>query len=352
MSLQQIELTLINLVKKNRDLRDEVQNKLIEKLGWKPSNFYPEDFKSVSKHGRTGLHLVTTIFNVDGQSVTLSFALKKFKSPDEAQRNYKAQQELVTKIYGTEVLSPRVLCQEDDLLVYEGIEGDNYYQSNLNLDRKLFLAGKALAAFHGPRIAKIDQERYQIVLEATLKMLPVPDERREKLRSHGWILINEILNGFTGATGYGDYHEGNVMFDEAGEKVYLIDPEFKESEIAACRFEDIGTFFLSQGLRLVQTIKKLPLEGVFDKFLAGYESYLSQFGNGMNQMIGGKNRIYAAFFFHLGISSLLEALYNLRKAKGETEGAFFDKITLCISMANKSFNNALKHLGKPSDSSF
>ncbi|MFW9990428.1 MAG: phosphotransferase [Candidatus Odinarchaeota archaeon] len=346
MLVQKIELMFINLVKTNQELRKNIGQRITRKLGWKPANFYPEDVTSVSKHGRTGLYLITSAFNADGHSVTISFALKTFKSPEEAKRNRQAQQELVAKIHGTDILTARVLCQENAMLVYEGIEGEDYYGSALSLDTKLYLAGKALAAFHGPRMAKLDRERYQVVLEATLKMLPVPEDRRDKLRSNGWILINEVLNGFTGTVGYGDYHAGNLMFDYE-EKVYLIDPEFKEADIAACRFEDIGTFFLNQGLRLMQQTKTLFLEGVFDKFLAGYEAYLSQFGTSVYQMLGDKNRIYAAFFFHLGLSSLLEALYTLRKSKGEAEGLPIDRITLCVSVANKSFKQALKHLGEP-----
>jgi len=339
-----VHVTLERMLRENADMIESTRSRLSKKLDLSVSKFILKSTESAVKHGRSGLRLVTAKFSADGDNVELSYAFKYFRTEQEATMNKKAINELLDKISNTEVSTAKVICQEGKVLVFEGLEGQNYTESTLNLDKKLYLAGKALATYHGPRLNKIDKERYLIVLETTIAMLPIPEERRIKLRDRGKALINNALEHYTGITGYGDFHEGNVMFNDTGSKIYLVDPEYKEREVAACRLEDVATFFLDQSLRLMSRTNTLEIEGVFEKFFAGYESYMTKFGISFNQILGSRERLYAAMFFQLGLSNLLEALYAYKKAGGDVDNRGLERMTLCLRVANKSFKRGIHYL--------
>ena len=120
------------------------------------------------------------------------------------------------------------------------------------------------------------------------------------------------------------------MFSIANKQVktWLIDPEFVEKEKKADRMEDIATFFLNNAIDTFAISKdfsllKKNLKLLFD----GYDEYLNRFDLSIDYLYESKELL--AFKFHLGLNSLLEALFTIKN-----DPSNLDRIKNCLSLTS------------------
>jgi hypothetical protein len=342
------------------DLLEEFKDYVIEatrKEFGEPSRFVNlTKIKSIEKIGSKGLQLVTAQFHTELGDINLSIAIKEFSSREEARKNIKLTK-LITKRLKTispkekkhtRVLTPRVLKQQGSTLIYEGIKGASFKESNLDNINKFQLAGAALAKYHATEVKSADPNRYLFLLKGVLEQLPVPTTRKSKFLKRAADLLETSVSLIdSGTAGFGDFHRENVMFSEFkdvdGEiiiQTWLIDPEYAEEERNADRMEDIATFFLQLGLNYYIKDKNLEkLKNDLKHFFKGYDYYLDMFNLSLNKIYRSKQE--SSFEFHLGLSGLLEALYSIKRDNLDDQ-ATLDRISLCLKFTNHCWTKGLK----------
>ncbi|MFX1548390.1 MAG: phosphotransferase, partial [Promethearchaeota archaeon] len=240
---QRIKHLLAVIVENLKEYFDELQ---VTKFGQKSRFIVLNDISTIHKVGSKGLQLVTATFNSEQGSLTLKIAIKSFDSPDEALRNKMLTNRLATKLKDTGVLTPRVIFDYESILIYEGIQGETFYDSTINDKVKLQLTGEALSKFHSTKLRPLDKERYVFILKKVFQELILPEERKRKLIDLASNSFAKILGSSSGTAGFGDFHPGNVLFseetdDDGNERIqtWLIDPEYVEEEQSADRMEDV-----------------------------------------------------------------------------------------------------------------
>ncbi len=343
---QRIKHILAEIVENLKDYFDELQ---IKEFGAKSRFVVLNGVSSIHKVGSKGLQLVTANFNSEQGSLTLKIAIKKFPSPEEASQNKMLTNHLADKLQDTGVLTPRVIFEHGKILIYEGIKGESFYDSELNSEIKLLLTGEALSKFHSGKLRPIEKERYIFLLKKTLNELIIPKDRKKDFISLASNLLVKLLssNGNSGGTtGFGDFHPGNVLFsiekDGNGNKkiqTWLIDPEYVEEEQSADRMEDVGTFFLHSAIDSFNRDGNLEaFRKEVQPFIEGYERYLSSVALSINDIYENYESVLA---FHIGLNVLLEGLFLQKRANMEDEVAF-DRMATCIALANYCWNVGLK----------
>jgi hypothetical protein len=342
---QRMKQLLAEIVENLKHYFDELQ---LKEFGDKSRFIVLNGISSIHKVGSKGLQLVTADFNSELGSITLKIAIKKFSSQDEAAKNKMLTNHLANKLKDTGVLTPRVIFEHGAILIYEGIKGDSFYDSELNSEVKLILTGEALSKFHSEILKPIEKERYVFLMKKTLNELIIPEERKKDFIDLASNLFAKVLssNGHSGGTtGFGDFHPGNVLFsiedDENGNKkiqTWLIDPEYVEEEQSADRMEDVCTFFLHSAIDNFSRDGNLhTFRKEVQHFIEGYERYLSSVGLSINDIYEDYESVFS---FHLGLNALLEGLFLQKRANMNDEVAF-DRMATCIALANYCWKEGL-----------
>ncbi|MFW9903217.1 MAG: phosphotransferase family protein [Candidatus Thorarchaeota archaeon] len=343
---QRIKHILAEIVENLRDYFDELQ---LKEFGEKSRFVVLNGISSIHKVGSKGLQLVTANFNSELGSLTLKIAIKKFPSQEEAVQNKILTNHLADKLKDTGVLTPRVIFEHGAILIYEGIKGESFYDSDLNSEVKLILTGEALSKFHSRILKPIEKERYVFLLKKTLNELIIPQERKHNFIVLASNLLARVLssNGHSGGTtGFGDFHPGNVLFsienDGNGNKkiqTWLIDPEYVEEEQSADRMEDVATFFLHSAIDSFDKDGNLrSFRKEVQHFIEGYERYLSSVDLSINDIYKDYEPVFS---FHLGLNALLEGLFLQKRVNMNDEKAF-DRMATCIALANYCWKEGLK----------
>ncbi|MFX1283073.1 MAG: hypothetical protein ACFFB5_05425 [Promethearchaeota archaeon] len=343
---QQIKHLLAEIVENLKDYFDELQ---LKEFGQKSRFVVLNDIQAVHKIGSKGLQLVTADFNSELGSLTLTIAIKSFDSPDEALRNKILTNRLSKKLKDTGVLTPRVIFEYGSILIYEGIQGKSFYDSEINPELKLLLTGEALSKYHSTVLKPMQKERYVFILKKTFQDIVMPKERKEAFIDLASKSLSKILrysSGTAGTAGFGDFHQGNVLFsfekdgsDKKRIQVWLIDPEYVEEEQSADRMEDIGTFFLHSAIDNYDNDGNLyTFWREIQPFIEGYERNLSAVGLSLNEIY---RNYEAALAFHLGLNVLLEGLFLQKRANMDDETAF-DRMATCVALANYCWKIGLK----------
>ncbi len=344
---QRMKQILAQIVENLKDYFDELQ---IKKFGEKSRYIALDQISSIHKVGSKGLQLVTAIFNTDLGDLKLSIALKSFDSPEEAARNKILTNRLSTKLRNTGMLTPRVIFEHGKILIYEGIQGETFLDSELEHDRKLFLTGEALSQYHTTELRPIDPQRYIFIAKNVFNELIMTPERKKKFIDRASETLARVITHSSGTAGFGDFHPGNVLFSieknddngKEGIQTWLIDPEYVEEEDSADRMEDIGTFFLHSAIDHFDRDGNLQafVSRELSPFIQGYEEYLTQKDSFQSlDAIYGDYEI--ALAFHLGLNVLLEGLFLQKRADMNNEAAF-DRMSTCVTLANYCWKHGLE----------
>ncbi|MHA2225329.1 MAG: phosphotransferase family protein [Candidatus Hodarchaeales archaeon] len=338
---QRLKQTLAEIVENLHDYFNELQ---LKKFGKESRFVVLSDIRSVHKVGSKGLQLVTGEFNSELGSLILTIAIKNFPTQEEAMHNKVLTNNLATKLKDTGILTPRVIFEHGTMLIYEGIQGDTFYDSPLDPNLKLRMAGEALSKYHSLELRAVDKNRYIFVIKKVLKELVLTPERKHKFIDQAGNFLGRILTFTQGGTAsFGDFHPGNILFspekDASGNEwiqTWLIDPEYAEEERAADRMEDIGTFFLHSAIdNFNDTTTLVELKRETTEFFNGYERHLSMNGLSLNEIYSGRQE--SALVFHLGLNVLLEALFIQKRGNLENKEVF-SRMAVCIGLANYLWN--------------
>ncbi|MFX0171820.1 MAG: hypothetical protein ACFE9L_07870 [Candidatus Hodarchaeota archaeon] len=333
---QRLKHLLAEIVENLRFYFNELQ---LKKFGQKSRFVILNDISNIHMVGSKGLNLVTASFNSELGNLILRIAIKRFSSVDEALQNKLLTNQLAEKLRGTGVYTPRVIFEHGQTLIYEGIQGESFYDSKIDEEFKLRLAGNALSRYHSADLRPVDPQRYVFLIGNVLKELQLPQERLKKFIDRARALSGQILIYNSGTASFGDFHPGNILFSveeaETGEKrvqTWLIDPEYAEEVKTADRMEDIGTFFLHSAIDTFtkkDNLKSLRKE--LQPFFEGYDRYLSQYGSSIYEIYKGNHE--GALSFHLGLNVLLEALFIQKKGNLNND-TIFNRWSNCIALSN------------------
>ncbi|MFW9779602.1 MAG: phosphotransferase family protein [Candidatus Heimdallarchaeota archaeon] len=326
---QRIKELLADIVTNLKDYFDELQMK---KFGGISRYVVLNRVDSIEMIGSKGLKLVKAEFNTDLGSLNLAIAIKNFQTYEEALNNKILTERLVERLRHTGILTPRVIFEYEKTLVYEGIQGKSFHDSSLDEMLKLTLAGDAIARFHTPELRPVDPERYVYLTKKVLKELKISTDSKNRLVEKGGALLERILRYSSGTAAFGDFHPGNLLFSEEREQYvqpWLIDPEYAEAARAADRFEDIGTFFVKAAIDHFLKDNNLQRfrENQIIPFIQGYDHFLNHYGLSMYEIYKANQE--EALCFHLGLSTLLEALFIQRRVDLNNEIAL-KRYTGCI----------------------
>jgi hypothetical protein len=337
----------------------------LKELGQSPQFITLDRLESARKAGRKGLVLVKARMHSDSGPFVGSLAIKSFGNKEEAIENRVRSELLAKRLEGKGVQTPRVLDPDEALegdrtsstLIYEGVDGVELLESGLSSEEQMHLAGHALGAFHGPSPSPVDIGRIEIIVNATIQTLPLQEHMRAVFATQGNRLAEEVIPSQTGGClAFGDFHAGNLLVCQNRDKkptTFLIDPEFLENESNACRFQDVGTFFVRSALEDFRTDRSLrrTFED-FRAFMKGYEEALLTAGGSLVHLYGSPCP-WSTFYFQLGLSALLEALFIYRKHSkrirednsSHGSGDFTDRLTeeiaLCLGLAGQMWSISL-----------
>ncbi|MFW9994703.1 MAG: hypothetical protein ACFFD4_21855 [Candidatus Odinarchaeota archaeon] len=339
---------LSDLLDNFKDYLNEVARK---KFGDIPRFVVLTNVNAVEKVGSKGLQLVKADFHSELGNLNLTIAIKEFSSGEEALRNISLTNLIKKRLVPLprermlKVSTPRVLMQHGATLIYEGIQGESFTESNIDYFQKLGLAGLALSKYHSADIKSASPKRYLHLLKSVLAEIPIPAERRNKYFNQAADILEKLDLFNCGTAGFGDFHQENLMFSEVSDngkkytKSWLIDPEYAEGEEARVdRMEDIATFFLHTAISYYSREKDLKkLKNDLEYFFKGYNSYLRIHQMTLNKIYGNAEK---SFCFHLGLNSLLEGLFAVKKGIPNDQ-ATLDRTSLCLALASHCWTNGL-----------
>lgn len=200
-----------------------------------------------ARRGVTGTVLISNVtYSVGFDISDTTIAMKFFEDKKSALNEMKNALELDIRFKtAPEFGIPKVIfasTQDPVLIIYEGISGTNY--DELDNDAKPEVAGRLLAAIHGPQTRPVDMSVYRDIIRMLGSQLSVLGKERE-ISSLLKRDLDKLNNAMSGTNPFSDYHQSNVMITQLnGEisKAYVIDPEFMQTG-SFDRMEDIGTFF-------------------------------------------------------------------------------------------------------------
>lgn len=317
---------LVDFIEQFRWYLDEVTVKL---YGTESRYLTLTSVDFINKVGRNGLELVTAKYQSDVGILEIILAIKEFSSSEEAENNYimtellqkRLKRKNIEKEKQLKVATPRIIFQKGNTLVYEGIKSNSFNETTLPWDVKNYLAGQALAKYHGIIFKSISPLRYSHLLNSTLKQLPIDNDFKKQYIQLASNLLEQLPVYYTGTASFGDFHEENILFsiNENTNKiiVWLIDPEYVEQlskKNRADRMEDIATFFLNRAIETFSRDGNLnEMQRDKNAFFDGYNNYLEIYGKSLEILY--ENKQEKSFLFHLGLNALLEALFILRMGK-------------------------------------
>ncbi|OLS19528.1 MAG: hypothetical protein HeimC3_44740 [Candidatus Heimdallarchaeota archaeon LC_3] len=279
------------------------QEQTYTSTGYKPKEITFHSLEPLAIVGRNRkLYIYEVNYSSEMGFHKSKLAIKVFDAMDKVLQEASGNQILRYVLEGNpEVKTPQLLYYSKDfqLLIYEGLFAEEFSNSKINESEKYYLAGRALASVHNKELKNLDLQRYYMFVENIFNKLfdsnLIPSKTLEELRDK---IVSEIeekmFYSYGGSRSFGDYHVGNIMFEQQTEKVrnlglksdkfqiFLIDPEFIEDCIEnTCvdRFEDIGTFFakilLEDFIKTAGKPKKV-LNDLRD-FLKGYNSIFERY---------------------------------------------------------------------------
>ena len=279
------------------------QDQTYKNIGYKPKEITFHSLEPLAIVGRNRkLFIYEVNFSSEMGFHKSKLAIKVFDSMDKVLQEASGNQILRYVLEGNpEVKTPQLLYYSKDfqLLIYEGLFAEEFSETKIHESEKYYLAGRALASVHNKELKNLDLQRYYMFVENIFDKLfssnLIPSNILEEIRDK---IVNEIESkmfySYGGSRSFGDFHIGNIMFEQQSEKVrnlglksdkyqvFLIDPEFIEDCIEnACvdRFEDIGTFFAKSLLEeFIKTAGK-PKKVLDDirEFLKGYNSIFEKY---------------------------------------------------------------------------
>ncbi len=211
------------------------------------------------------------------------------------------------------------------LLIYEGLSNPTeFFENDLDLPQKLFLAGSALPYIHGLFEQKVGLDRYQHLITETLNGLNITPNDRDELNYLFKHPLKQMSLSTAGAHCFGDFHPGNLMFYESTAPlentgdirmdniiIYLIDPAYLDRESHVDRAEDIGTFFSKfayNDFSLTQNFDKTVSD--IELFCKGYDHTCAYNGLSLSDYYPEGITID----FHIALGILMECLFKTRLA--------------------------------------
>lgn len=298
--------------------------------------FFPvEKIENLSLGKRLGrrkelqLMTVEVIDSLQNRTFNVDLAFKFLPDPETASKEGNGAVWLGDVLKNNfKVQTPQLLyfSHENSLLIYEGLRKPReFFDCNLDQPQKLFLAGMALPYIHGIFKHNVFIDRYLHLISEVVKRLKISPGDKNELFS---LLKGEFrrigLSG-AGANCFGDYHPGNIMFDEEKSTtsntgdlkidqtdIYLIDPAYLDKDGNVDRAEDIGTFlskFAYNDFYLSQSFDKTISD--FELICKGYNYTISKNGVTLEEYYPEGT----TFDFHIALGILLDTMFKIRNPK-------------------------------------
>ena len=267
------------------NFEDVLREYVHETNGQWPRVIEVRDIHEVTRFGATGqVHLVTVEFSSDFGAHQTMLAIKFSSSPEkvftESANSRWLHEQLEYYNYG-DLSTPKLLFAfpEEKILIYEGIQGEPYFETDVATKKKAVLAGRLLAAIHGSITRSIDTESYENLMALMLSQLPISSLRREAMTTASSIYFEEMKESKSGGNIFGDYHQGNIILsrdkpDAHFQEIYVIDPEYMMFG-NHCRCEDIANFFVFQIMDEFKRTQSIDeTRSALHFFLSGYNQVL------------------------------------------------------------------------------
>jgi hypothetical protein len=271
------------------------RDQISKNTGESPTFISIEDVQSLEKGtSKSKVHFVTYYLNTDigkhSENLVVKFSADESRFEKEI-KNHKLISSVPERFPG--IYIPKIIYKstQNRCIIYEGVSGKNFRETQMEKDHKYQLAGQTLAAIHGIEKGNFSSEPYKkliLYLLSTLGDYNTEQEILEVTLPH-FIALEESL-GTTMI--HGDFHQGNLLFSSEITapiqeilsefppkiKVYILDPEFVM--MGRDRSEDIGTFFAKP------CIKEFREYGTVDEtqknimaFIEGYNFALENIGS-------------------------------------------------------------------------
>ena len=301
---QQKTLKYSNIIEKHR-----IPQLFAKQFFLKTPKFYVLEKMEINhKAGKNGVDILDLLFNSENGQFSGKIVIKWFSNDQDVERIRLLNKWLRNRFQGRPHISlPKILGFGKNYIIYNYIDGSTVSFSSKHSLKMVSLAGEILATFHSSKQRPIDSERYLLILRRVTDQLPLEKAKKHELYSAGLKLLRDLSGVLGGVYGYGDFHPGNIIISSNGQKGYLIDPEYIESESGADRFEDITNFFFFKALTEYSRTGSISfLDDYILTFLKSYNRLLKASGTSLEE-IYGKRTIWKAFYFHLGLNSLINA---------------------------------------------
>ena len=324
---EQLKLELLRVLSKY--FLRQLENLLRDKTG----AFFPVDRlsnltlgKRLGKRKELQLMTVSVCDALQNREFEVDLAFKFHENSDAAieEANGAAWLEDLLKT-NSRLKTARLLyfSKEHSLLIYEGLSNPTeFFENELDLPQKLFLAGSALPYIHGLFEQKIVIDRYLHLITETLNGLNISPNDRDELNYLFKHPLKQMGLSLAGAHCFGDFHPGNLMFYESNTPLentgdiridktitYLIDPAYLDRDSFVDRAEDIGTFFSKfayNDYSLSQNFDKTVSE--VELFSKGYDHTCSYNGISLSDYYPEGTTID----FHIALGILIESLFKSR----------------------------------------
>lgn len=285
--------------------------------------------------GSRGFKLISATFKSEHGPFMTNLSFKELKGNSEALQYADSLEKLTRKLVESRTMNirvPRVIKIVDNFLIFVGFTATSYMEStSLPENEKLRFAGELLATFHGDMWTKV-KLNYTSLIDSLVGKLPVPQDRKEKLLSIAQKPLGEINSSWGGTKGFGNFDKSHLMFSPKGTIGYIVDPLY-EDQLLVCRLEDAANFFRSDaidewiktGESLLETLEK------WQHFKRGYDMELSRFGISLSDTYSSKQD--SIFYFHLGLSALLEANFLISQYTEKlAEEKVLDRLSKLVGM--------------------
>lgn len=285
--------TILTLI--GDSLQDFFKEKIFENTGESPNLISIEDVQTVEKGtSKSKVHFVTYYLNTDigkqSENLVVKFSADESRYEKEI-KNHKLISAVPERFPG--IYMPKIIYKssQNRCIIYEGVAGKSFRDTQIEKNYKYQLAGQTLAAIHGVEKGNFSSEPYKKLILYLLSSLGDYNTEQEilELTLPFFLALEESL-GTTMI--HGDFHQGNLLFSSAITapiqeilsefppkiKIYILDPEFVMP--GRDRSEDIGTFFAKP------CIKEFRKYGTVDEtqkdiiaFIEGYNFALENIGS-------------------------------------------------------------------------
>lgn len=287
---------------------------------------------------QTGIILADIDFLTDEGEFRSRLALKELSSTNETDYVVQIHRWLMQRLFNNPTVHVLdILHANGNTILFEGVEGDLFADSQLGQDLKLGLTSEALLSFQGFECRPVDPYRYGGLLEKLIQALPISADRKSRLMSLGYSLFAYHDSRNSGVYSFGGFHPWNLVLDHQGLNIYFVSPELVETNSMSDRFEDIANFFIfyaTEEFRTQGTVKQ-TFKIVYT-FLQAYNNVLNMNGLSLEEMYNQTHWI--ALFFHLGLTALMRgALATGSIAEGDTTAIQkgMDKVAMSYQLAKE-----------------